>query len=216
MHRHYLRKVQDVIEKLRFRLTQPLPGRAAQARMKGPLRPMPESPPADARNSAVLQLLYPLNGTWNLALIRRVEDGGAHSGQISFPGGRFEPEDKSFDRTALRETEEEIGIPHQAPELLGALTPIYIPVSHFLVHPFVAWLEQRPQFIASPDEVTEVIETPLNELFDPRNKIETIVRPPSHPDLSIQVPAYRLSNDRIVWGATAMMLAEMEAVFQGL
>lgn len=184
--------------------------------MKGRLRPMPEHPPADARNSAVLQLFYPHDGALFLALIRRVHDGGAHSGQISFPGGCFETQDKTFDQTALREAEEEIGVSRNCPEMLGALTPIYIPVSHFLVHPFAAWLAYRPHFDASPNEVAEVIEAPISELFDPLNKTEAKVRPASHPDLLLEVPAYRLSNDRIVWGATAMMLAELEAAFQSM
>lgn len=206
--------MQDLIEKLRARLLQPLPGRAAQERMTGRLRPLPDVIPPHARDSAVLQLLFPSQGDWHVVLIHRVEDGRAHSGQISFPGGRWEPQDVGFQMTALREAEEEIGIVPSELEVLGALTPLYIPVSYFMVHPFVACCKQPPQFLPSPAEVSEVIVAPLSLLFDDSSKTQATVQPSSMPGLKMEVPAYRLPDGRIIWGATAMMLAELEAVMQ--
>jgi len=184
--------------------------------MTGRVRPMPEVIPDDAKDSAVLQLLFPLNDELHLLLMRRTEDGRAHSGQISFPGGRHEPQDASFMMTALREAEEEVGIVASEVEVLGALTPLYIPVSYFMVHPFVAWSERRPDYLPSKSEVSQIIEAPIAHLFAPENKITTEVRPSSMPGVVFKVPAYNLPDGNFIWGATAMMLAELEAVFQNL
>jgi 8-oxo-dGTP pyrophosphatase MutT (NUDIX family) len=175
---------------------------------------MPEVIPANARDSAVLQLLFPKNGEPHLLFIRRTEDGRAHSGQISFPGGRHEPEDASFMITALREAEEEVGIIGSEVEVLGALTPLYIPVSFFMVHPFVAWSSRQPHYLPSRDEVSEILEISLAHLFDDANKITTEVRPSSMPGLVLNVPAYSLPDGSFIWGATAMMLAELEAILK--
>lgn len=206
--------MRDIIDRLREKLAGPLPGRPAQERMTGRVRPMPEVVPENARDSAVLQLLFPLNGELHLLLIRRTEDGRAHSGQISFPGGRHEPEDASFMITALREAEEEVGIIQSEVEVLGALTPLYIPVSYFMVHPFVAWSERRPDYLPNKSEVSQIIEVPVAHLFNEANKITTEVKPSSMPGLVLKVPAYNLLDGSFIWGATAMMLAELEAVFE--
>lgn len=201
------------IDSLRSKLAGPLPGRVAQERMTGRLRPMPEVIPENARDSAVLQLLFPHNDELYLLLMRRTEDGRAHSGQISFPGGRYEPEDASFMITALREAEEEVGIVANEVEVLGALTPLYIPVSYFMVHPFVAWSRQRPKYLPSENEVSEILEVPVAHLFNSENKITTDVQPSSMPGITFTVPAYSLPDGRFIWGATAMMLSELEEVF---
>lgn len=203
----------DIIDRLKAELAGPLPGRAAQERMTGRVQPMPEAIPANARDSAVLQLLFPKDGALHLVFMRRTEDGRAHSGQISFPGGRYEPEDASFMVTALREAEEELGIIASEVMVLGALTPMYIPVSYFMVHPFVAWSPRRPDYLPSVNEVSEILEVPVAHLFHPENKITTEVQPSSMPGLTLKVPAYNLPDGGFVWGATAMMLAELEEVF---
>jgi 8-oxo-dGTP pyrophosphatase MutT (NUDIX family) len=206
----------DIIHALRERLLQPLPGRTAQERMTGRLKPLPEVIPDNARDSAVLQLLYPLHDELHLLFIRRTEDGRAHSGQISFPGGRHEPEDATFMITALREAEEEVGIIAGEVDVLGGLTPLYIPVSFFMVHPFVAWCPHRPKYLPSKHEVSEILEIPISHLFNQQNKIITNVQPASMPGTKFTVPAYDLPDGTFIWGATAMMLSELEEVFQGL
>ncbi len=203
--------MRHTIDALRRRLAGPLPGRAAQERMTGRLRPMPDVIPPDAKDSAVLQLLFPLAGELHVLLMRRTEDGRAHSGQISFPGGRWEPTDASLMITALREAEEEVGIVVSEVEVLGALTPLYIPVSYFMVHPFVAWSDRRPDYLPSKEEVSQIIEAPLSHLFNPANKITTEVQPSSMPGVKFTVPAYGLPDGSFIWGATAMMLSELEA-----
>lgn len=200
---------------LQQQLQQPLPGRDAQERMAARVLPMPPQIPGNARTSAVLSLFFPLNEMLHMVLIQRTEDGGRHSGQVGFPGGRYEPADASFEATALRETQEEVGIPSNEIQLLGALTPLYIPVSNFMVHPFVCYTPQRPEYILSKDEVAGIYEVAAGELFLPERKIVTTVRPSSAPNLTLTVPAYTLKDGPIIWGATAMMLSELEAVWYG-
>ena len=204
--------MQNIIDGIRRKLAGPLPGRPAQERMTGRVRPLPDVIPAQARDSAVLQLLFPIEGALQLLFIRRTEDGRAHGGQISFPGGRWETSDADFKATALREAEEEVGLAATDVDVLGALTPLYIPVSYFMVHPFVAWSASRPQYVPSKDEVAQILEIPVAHLFSTANKITTEVRPSSVPGMVLQVPAYQLPDGSVIWGATAMMLAELEEI----
>ncbi|PZF72826.1 coenzyme A pyrophosphatase [Taibaiella soli] len=175
--------------------------------------PMPDEIPKNARSSGVLALLFPKQEELNLLLIERAIDGGKHSGQVAFPGGRYEQTDKDLEATALRETKEEIGIGSDTIEVLGALSCLYIPVSNFNVYPFVGLSAPPATYILSEREVASVLEVPLAELFAPSAKIKTEVRPSSRPDLVLEVPAYQLAGKPIIWGATAMMLSELEAVW---
>jgi len=189
---------------------QPLPGLAAQNRMAGRVRPLPAEIPANARQSAVLALLFPLEEELNLMLIKRTEDGTPHSGQISFPGGRQDPEDNSLQVTALRETFEEVGIPSAAIEVLGSLTPLYIPVSNSNVHPFAGYMHSITETRINEAEVQYILEVPVRELFKPRRKTIKEIRPSAFPDIVIKAPAYELDNKHVIWGATAMIIAELE------
>jgi len=182
--------------------------------MTGRVLPMPDRIPASARPSAVLFLLFGEEASPRILLIRRSADGRAHGGQIAAPGGRWEPADADLRTTALRETEEEVGIRPAGVDVLGALTPLYIPVSNFLVHPFVGWMPALPPLVTSEREVAGTLKPALGALFSPDAKIQTTVRPSSAPGLVLDVPAYRLDDDTIIWGATAMMLAELEAVWE--
>lgn len=205
----------SIIERLRARLQHPLPGLSAQEKMTGRVLPMPHEIPASARPSAVLFLLFGEEPDFHLLLIQRTADGRAHSAQISAPGGRWEPADADLRTTALRETEEEVGIAPKDVEVLGALTPLYIPVSNFLVHPFVGYAPELPPLLPNAFEVARTLEIPLGTLFNPATKIQTEVRPTSAPGLVLSVPAYKPEgDDSIIWGATAMMLAELEAVME--
>jgi len=201
-----------LIDWLKGRLQLPLPGASAHEKMIGRVVPMPVAVPTDARPSAVLILLYPLDDQLHLLLIKRTEDGRAHSGQISFPGGRQDPGDADLRATALREANEEVGIMSADVDILGQLTPLYIPVSNFLVYPFVAFARERSAYSLSASEVSYVLEVPLKTIVDPGSKTQATVTSPADPTFVRQVNAYSLTNGAIVWGATAMILSELEEI----
>jgi 8-oxo-dGTP pyrophosphatase MutT (NUDIX family) len=204
----------DKIEWLRNRLGQPLPGIAAQELMIGRVVAMPRTVPENARPSAVLCLLFPMNGELYLLLMKRREDKTAHSGQVSFPGGSFEQSDKDMRSTALRETREEVGILPSEIDVLGALTPLYIPVSNFNVFPFVAYTPERPSYTLSKNEVSYTIEVPLLTLLNAETKTVTDVTSPAVPGVIRKVSAYKLNDGTIIWGATAMIISELEVILK--
>ncbi len=202
----------STIEWLRQRLLQPLPGRAAQERMMGRVLPHPIKVPENARPSAVLCLLFPVDNALQMLLMKRREDNTAHSGQVSFPGGSYEATDADLKATALREAQEEVGIVSSDVDILGALTPLYIPVSNFNVYPFVGYAAKRPQYNLSHNEVSYTIEVPLSSLLHPDRKTVTDVISPAMPDVIRNVNAYKLEDGTIIWGATAMIISELEMI----
>ena len=124
------------------------------------------------KNAAVLIICYKKNGKWHIVLMQRPVYPGKHSGQISLPGGKYEPEhDNDLQDTALRETLEEIGVAVKVDEVQGELTDIYIPVSYFRVKPFISVIDYKPVFIPDPTEVSEIIEVPLEELMNIHQKL---------------------------------------------
>jgi 8-oxo-dGTP pyrophosphatase MutT (NUDIX family) len=158
----------------------------------------------------VLILIYPEGQAVHLVLTKRNEYDGPHSGQVSFPGGAWEPEDNSLEDTALRETREEVGVKGPV-EILGALSPLHIPVSNYLVSPFVGWIDSKPKFRPDPSEVQYVIEASLEGLLDPAMQdTETLY----HHQEPVKAPFYRVGKEK-VWGATAMMLSEFLAMVSG-
>ncbi len=193
------------IDRVRAALQKPLPGIAAQIRLAPEYRveSLRAAPPADARPAGVLILLYPHNDAWHFPLMKRVEDGLVHSGQISLPGGSQEA-GESLQETALREACEEIGAACADVDVIGRLSTIYIPPSNFLVTPTVGCVAQRPDFRCDPREVAELIEVPLSTLFD-----QDVVKREPWPlrGLTVDVPFYQIGPHK-VWGATAMILSE--------
>ena len=195
---------------IRRLLQEPRPGLAAQARMA--TRPRPGWPPEKGiapRQGGVLILLYPHKEQVHLVLTRRTETVENHKGQISLPGGRREG-DESIEQTALREAQEELGVVPAAVQVLGKLTPLYIPPSDFCITPVVGWVEKRPDWRPDDIEVAEVVEVPLRHLADPSNwREETWQRG----ELAMQVPFFLVQGHQ-VWGATAMVLSEFLAVLE--
>ncbi len=204
----------EKIEWLKQRLQQPLPGRSAQERMIGRVVNMPIKVPDNARPSAVLCLLFPLNDQLHVLLMKRREDNTAHSGQVSFPGGSFDATDADLRATALREAQEEVGIVSSEVDILGALTPLYIPVSNFNVYPYVGFAKERPQYNLSHNEVSYTIEVPLSNLLHAERKTVTNVVSPARPDFAMKVNAYELEDGTIIWGATAMIISELEVLLE--
>ncbi len=195
------------ITTLQHQLSQPLPGPTAQIKMASGTRKKFPTIPANAKEACVLCLLYLKNNEWHIVLTQRVSTNtnDRHSGQMSFPGGKYEPTDSTYENGALRETEEEVGIAADDITILGKLTPLYIPVSNFYVHPFVGVLDYVPAFTPEVQEVQEIVETPLSLLLEDSTRQIT--------DLTIrgyaikEVPYFNVYG-KVVWGATAMMLSE--------
>lgn len=198
-----------LINDIQQKIKQPLPGREAQLNMAPGLRRHFVETPDDATVACVMLLLYHKDEDWYFVLIQRMtHEKDRHSGQISFPGGRVEQSDISLEACALRETEEEIGVPQSDIQMLGRLSELYIPVSNYLVHPFVGFLENEPQFIPQLTEVKEILEIPVSKLIDIENKKKIDMRGGRNIVLK-NVPYFDFFGN-VVWGATAMMLSEFE------
>ena len=195
---------------------KPLGGYEAQRKMEHFARfsIMQNTPeiPENHRTAAVMCLLYPTENDWNVVFIVRPSYDGAHSGQIAFAGGGFEPEDENYTATALRETHEEIGVAPELIEIIAPLTPLYIPVSNFMVYPFVGIVEKRPVFVPQESEVVEILEIPLAVFYNKNNHKMTTLNLGKGIILE-KVPYYDL-NGRILWGATAMMMAEFMGMME--
>lgn len=184
----------------------PLPGKEAQLLMSPSVRFTGVHLPnrSLARESSVLILLYPKNGVWYIPLMQRQVYIGAHSGQISFPGGKKEKSDKHHWATALRETYEELGVKYEDIEFVGELTSLYIPNSNYIVYPQVGIIKYTPNFVPDSREVASIIEAPLNELCNPNN-IKRFTRQIN--DIMVDAPYFSFQSYEI-WGATAMMMSE--------
>ena len=199
----------NIISLIRHQLQLPLPGRAAQYKMATSTRmPYKEvEAPDDVRLASVLCLLYPHNSEWHIPLIQRVVAvNDRHSGQIGFPGGKLEETDHTYADGALREANEEIGVPREDIEILGAMTPLYIPVSNFQVFPFIGYISYRPDFVPQVSEVADIIEVSLDDLVAPDTLKYKSMTFKNHLKIK-DVPHFDVSG-KTVWGATGMMLSE--------
>lgn len=191
---------------------KPLPGVSAQIDMAPVYRRDPDM--ASIRDkkcseAAVLALLHDSDRGMSVLLIQRPGHLAHHAGQIAFPGGRREGNETLRD-TALRETYEEVGLPGSAVIVLGELTPLFVPPSGFCVHPFVGHAPELPCLVAQEAEVADIFSIPVQDLLDPARRVET---PRRVGDREYVVPCYDV-DDRQIWGATAMMLAELIAILR--
>ena len=182
---------------------------AAHLSMLPGFRREPDAPCTSGpwRQAAVLVLLYPNQGTIHFPLMQRPAGKGVHAGQVSLPGGSREG-GESLQDCALRETMEELGVMPGDVSIVRALGPLEVAPSRFLVNPFVGLSRRRPSFRPSPDEVACVFEPSLDELLDKSNRQSDRAL---YKGISYPVPFFRLSGQR-VWGLTAMILAEIEAM----
>lgn len=166
------------------------------------------------RISAVTALIYFDDLKHQIILIERQDYDGKHSGQIGFPGGKLEETDEHEMAAALRETYEEIGIENNQITILGKLTNVFIPVSNYLVHPFIGHLNTPPQFNIDTREVKSVFTIDLSKLLNEKNKIVTDVSVGKGSTIK-NVPAF-LIEEKIIWGATALMLNELKIILKRL
>lgn len=198
---------------LRVALDRPLPGHDAFLELSGYPRPSIEAAlqmQPHLRESAVLILIHPVDGVDHTLLMRRPVYQGVHSGQISFPGGKREPDDPSLVATALREFTEETGAATTGFEIVGLLSRIPIPPSRMLVTPVVAWSADLGHLSPDSREVAKLIDVPFQELLRPDNLHRKSF--PMGLDGAERMAAYWDIEGEVVWGATAMMIAELRTV----
>jgi 8-oxo-dGTP pyrophosphatase MutT (NUDIX family) len=178
----------------------------------GSPRPRPTWDVADAsaRPAAVLVLVFPDDrGDARLVLTERVDRGGHHSGEVSFPGGRAEPDDVDLVATALREASEEVALDvgQAGVRVLGMLPVQWIPVSNFTVTPVVAIAERRPSLTPQPTEVAAILEAPL-AAFLPDGELRMVER--EIRGWQLRYAAYPIDGLN-VWGMTARVLGGLGA-----
>lgn len=203
----------DFAERLQLQL-QHLPGHAAQEKM-APEHRLPhaqwEHYFPNAKKGGVLILFYPVETRIHTVLIQRPVYEGVHSGQVAFPGGAREKTDATMIETALREAEEEVGAKRNLIEVIGQLTELYIPPSNFLITPVVGFSAQRPDFMLETNEVAGIIEPTVAELLD-ENAVG-VKKIKVRSDISIDAPYYDIQG-HTVWGATAMIISELNVLLK--
>ncbi len=197
---------------LKKRLVKDLPGKSSHNKMIPAARlaefyPIPEN----ARMSSVLLLLFENANEINTILIQRPEYNGVHSSQISFPGGSYNDEDTMLENTALRETEEEIGLDRSKINIVGSLTELYIPPSNFRVKPYVGYCTDK--FELSPDkhEVQNIIFASVNDLVGDKNIRSKNIQIKSGKEFETR---YYDIKGLVVWGATAMIIREFAELYE--
>ncbi len=156
-----------------------------------------------ATNAAVLVPLYLDRGRLHAVFTRRQDDLRRHPGEISFPGGRYDEGEPDLRATALREANEEIGLPKDAVEIVGALQPTQTIATGYAVYPFVGLIEAGRTWTPSANEVAEVLELPLDELLSGYARRRLVRR-----GVPIRTDTY-VVGENLIWGATARILADL-------
>jgi 8-oxo-dGTP pyrophosphatase MutT (NUDIX family) len=205
-------KFAEFISNLSFQLTQPSSTYDEIVQKMSPahrLR-MNTQPNENTRRSAVLILFYPIGEVAYLPLILRPKYDGVHGGQMAFPGGRMEESDKSIQHTAVREAQEEIGIKASDVKILGNLTEIFISPSNLFCQPVLGYLPYKPDFYPDQREVAEIFHVDIAEILNPHAvEIRTI----ETKTFTLDTYCY-IIQEQTVWGATALMIAELVEVLK--
>jgi len=181
-----------------------LPGWDSQKKLSPGYDAAYRQPKADALQASVMVLISPVNRVPHLNFIKRasryVDD--KHKGQIGFAGGKIEDGETEL-QAVIREVEEEIGIKENSYEIIGKITPLYVFVSNFLVHPFIAYANEELDFTLDPSEVDDLIQWPITAL-----QKGSLLKDIKTPKGTIKNSPYYPLGEETLWGATAMMTAE--------
>lgn len=201
-------KFEFFITDLKNRLNNELPGDLAHQKMMSYNRPLASEVKRNKayRESAVLILFYPINEIPHVVFILRQSYDGVHSAQVGFPGGKKEETDRDLVQTALREANEELKILDKEVFIIGELSELYVPPSNFLISPFIGYTNTRPSFVKDEYEVAEIIEVPIHDILGNEYLTTTTISLPN--GAKLKVPCFQFNN-RIVWGATAMIVQEL-------
>ena len=206
--------MEEIVDRLIGRLKEPLPGHFAHRKMMPfdyqnlTVRPKPN---ASSKQAAVLILFHRNNGVISFPLILRNKYPGAHSGQMSLPGGGHELGDKDLIYTAVRETEEEIGVQRSEINVLGSLSEIWVSASGFMVLPVVGFTESPVVFVPEPKEVQAIYQFSIDHLLDENTIKSTEVE--TFKGSTLRTPYFNLEG-QVVWGATAMILSELKEILR--
>ena len=203
---------ENLIFHLKQRMNNSLPGESSHKKMKVNFSNNTKLPFSKnkAKPAAVLILLYPNNNKIYFYLTKRADTVKYHKGQISLPGGSKENNETLLD-TALRETQEEIGIDKHQISILGKITPLFIPVTGFMVTPFISYISKKPKTILDEIEVAELLSVNIRDLLN--NDILIMDREIN--GSSVSIPYFSLNNHQ-VWGATSMVLSELKDIIQSI
>lgn len=192
------------VEELSIALKKPLPGINSQLKMAPSTRSDLLNPGRKVRTACVLILLIEEDTKIKTIFIKRSESSDVHSGQISLPGGKHEKSDPNYIYTALRETHEEIGVAPNDISVIGALTPLYIPISNFNVLPFIGIANNKIKLTINHHEVQYVIKVPLSKFFESQCRME---RKKNLHEKEMHIPFFSINGEEL-WGATAMIFNE--------
>lgn len=207
----------DTIAAIQEITQERLPGERAHADLMPVNRPFSSDVRKNAkdyRHSAVAIVLYEDQGELMSLLIQRPNYGGVHSQQIAFPGGKQDPEDPDIEFTARRECMEEVAIPMDHLNLLGRMTDVYIPVSKFIVSPHIFAIDSLPTLIPDAREVDEIIHFNTSRLLE-EDSLQFKDMKFGNGFTQKRVPYFAIEN-RVVWGATGMMLSEFRTILKAL
>lgn len=201
------------IEILKEEILKGLPGTEVQWQMASSdrmIRDFPRTPGKDAREAAILILLYPHEDSIYTVLMQRPDYVGVHGGQISFPGGKKEASDADLIHTAIREAHEETGADMTKLSVINTLTPLFIPVSNIIVTPVVGWLEEKPVYSHQREEVVFLFDVDLNRLLD-KKIVKTKPFKIRGEDIDVRYYDY---DGHVIWGATAMIIHELLTIIR--
>ncbi len=169
-------------------------------------------PVKEPKRAGVMALFYAgANNSTYLLFILRKTYAGVHSNQIGFPGGQQEASDASLLDTALRETQEEVGVERSRVRIIRPISELYIPPSNFEVRPYIGIYDKTQPFVIQESEVEALVEVPFSEVMD--ESVLTSRKMQTSYAREIEVPAFELGG-YIIWGATAMMLSEIKELFK--
>lgn len=171
-------------------------------------------PTKSARIAGVMALIHGVREDLFISFIKRAtHPKDQHGGQISFPGGGLDEADNSHLDCALRETKEEIGVPVEKIHIVGALTPLFVFASDNMVYPYVGYYTGKPDFLIDPSEVASIINIPLTYMERP--DIVSLTTLSMKSQQLREVPYYDI-NGHVLWGATAMMMAEFLVLWKDI
>ncbi len=200
-----------IVKKLLSFSNRPLPGAEAHKLMAPEGRGVSDLNKIDinaSKKAGVLALLFEQEDKTKLVLTLRKSYPGVHSNQVSLPGGKMERSDADYKHTALRETNEEIGVKPENITIIGGLSPLYIPPSNFLVYPYMGFLQGPIEFIPEEKEVEKIFTVDLEHLIDASFMVQQKIQVRG---FNMVVPTFQLEGHTI-WGATAMILSELRQI----